>query len=55
MHRFYPKIFLSGLLTKLSIARVEDEEYGSMQRDIRHENRMIPLTISKGQEMYRKF
>jgi hypothetical protein len=25
MHRFYPKIFLSALLTKLLIARVEDE------------------------------
>jgi hypothetical protein len=70
MNRFYPKFFLSALLTKLLIAQVEDEGdyilcqectkikfsgYESMQRDIRQENRLNTLTISERQKMYLKF
>jgi hypothetical protein len=57
MHRFYPKKFLSALLTKLLIAKDEGDYllcqqcakikfsgYESMQRDIRQENCMNTLT-----------
>jgi hypothetical protein len=63
MHRFYPKFFLSALLTKLLIARrrrgrllcqqctkIKFSVYESMQRDIRQENRMNTSTISERQK-----
>jgi hypothetical protein len=61
MHRFYPKFFLSALLTKLPSRRrgqllcqkctkITFSGYESMQRDIRQENR-----IRERQKMYLKF
>jgi hypothetical protein len=35
--------------------KIKFSGYGSMQRDIRQENRMNTLTISEGQKMYLKF
>jgi hypothetical protein len=40
MHRFYPKMFLSALLTKLSIIRVEDEDEG-VALSAMHENKIF--------------